>query len=76
MDFSTIIYNAEEGVGMITMNRPKVINAINDEFAWELYHAIDLIEEDNNVGTRVVTVTKFQRTVIRKAVPCHGFWEE
>ncbi|MBW1717280.1 MAG: enoyl-CoA hydratase/isomerase family protein [Deltaproteobacteria bacterium] len=55
MDFSTIIYSAEDGVGIITMNRPKSMNAINDEFMRELDQVIDLIEDDNNVGAVIVT---------------------
>ncbi len=55
MDFSTIIYSAEDGVGIITINRPKSMNAINDEFMRELDQVIDLIEDDNNVGAVIVT---------------------
>lgn len=55
MDFNTIIYNAEDGIGIITMNRPKSMNAINDEFMRELGHAIDLIETDEEVGAVIVT---------------------
>ena len=55
MDFNTIIYNSEEGVGIITMNRPKSMNAINDEFVRELGQAIDLIEADEKVEAVIVT---------------------
>ena len=37
------------------MNRPKSMNAINDEFMRELGHAIDLIETDEEVGAVIVT---------------------
>ena len=55
MDFNTIIYNVEDGIGIITMNRPESMNAINDEFMRELGQVIGLIEADEKVGAVIVT---------------------
>ena len=55
MDFNTIIYNVEDGIGIITMNRPKSMNAINADFMREFDQAIDLIEADEKVGAVIVT---------------------
>ena len=55
MSFSTIIYDKEDVIGIITMNRPKSMNAIHDEFVRELDQVFDLIEEDEEVGPVIVT---------------------
>ena len=55
MGFNTINYEEEDGVGLIVMNRPKSMNAINDEFIMELGQAIDLVEADEKVGVVIVT---------------------
>ena len=58
-EFNTIIYSVEENIAVITINRPKFLNALNSEVLKELSEAIDLIENDPQV--RVVIVTGSRR---------------
>lgn len=55
MEFQNIIYSAEDGVGIITLNRPKVLNALNQEIMLEIGRAIDLIAADDQVKVVIIT---------------------
>lgn len=55
MNYETIIYQNEAGVTTITLNRPKVYNAVNNQLADELLQALDTAEKDEN--TRVIVLT-------------------
>lgn len=53
--FNTILLDKENGVGTITLNRPDVYNAINDEISFELQAALKDVTKDSEV--RVVVIT-------------------
>lgn len=55
MDYETILLNIEDGVGMITMNHPKTLNALTTASIRELSAALDELEADKSV--RVVIIT-------------------
>jgi len=48
-------YNVENGVGTITLNRPDVYNALNDEITFEMQDAFKAVSKDEHV--RVVVLT-------------------
>lgn len=48
-------YNVENGVATITLNRPDVYNALNDEITFEMQDAFKAVSKDENV--RVVVLT-------------------
>ncbi len=48
-------YTVEQGVATITLNRPDVYNALNDEITFEMQDAIKAVSKDENV--RVVVLT-------------------
>lgn len=48
-------YSAEQGVATITLNRPDVYNALNDEITYELQDALKAVARDEQV--RVVVLT-------------------
>lgn len=48
-------YNVEQGVATITLNRPDVYNALNDEITFEMQDAFKTVSKDENV--RVVVLT-------------------
>lgn len=54
-DFTHLIYNEEEGVATITLNRPEVYNALNDEITFELQDAFKLVSKTAEVRTVVLT---------------------
>ncbi|NPV90847.1 MAG: hypothetical protein HPY50_08750 [Firmicutes bacterium] len=49
MSFTTITYEREAAIGTITLNRPGVMNAIDDTMANELYEVLSSIENDREV---------------------------
>ena len=55
MAYETILYEAAEGTAKITLNRPKVLNALNAQVLSELGRAFDEARKDETV--RVVLVT-------------------
>lgn len=53
-DFEVIIYEKQDGVGYITLNRPKALNAYNIRMRDELYQVLEAIKEDDDI--RVVII--------------------
>ncbi|MEA4925636.1 MAG: enoyl-CoA hydratase-related protein [Syntrophomonadaceae bacterium] len=58
MEFQNIIYNVENEIGIITLNRPKVLNALNQELMKEVGRAVDLIAADEKVKAVILTGSK------------------
>jgi len=54
-DIKTIIYNKIEGVGIITLNRPRRMNALNLQLVKELNETLDNIERDDEVLSVIIT---------------------
>jgi len=56
MDFQNIIAEKkDDGVALITLNRPDALNALNDALINELGTAIDTFETDTDIGCIVIT---------------------
>lgn len=55
MAFNTILLDIKEGVGTITLNRPDVFNAFNDEMSFELQDALKEVEKNKEVRAIVLT---------------------
>ena len=55
MEFKNIILEKKEGIAKITMNRPKVLNALNLEVLEELSGAIKDIKDDEEVKGVIIT---------------------
>jgi len=53
--FETLIYDVKNGVGTVTLNRPEVMNATNDQLYRELSALIREIADDDRVGCVVLT---------------------
>ena len=54
MEYRYVIYESKDQIGWITLNRPDVMNAINQEMAGEIVSACRWAEEDDSV--RVVVL--------------------
>ncbi|TCP56052.1 2-(1,2-epoxy-1,2-dihydrophenyl)acetyl-CoA isomerase [Tumebacillus sp. BK434] len=55
--YETILYALENGVLTLTLNRPQVMNAYNQQMGDELYDALKKAEQDDNVRAIVLTGT-------------------
>ncbi len=55
MSYENIIVETRGKVGLITLNRPKAMNALNDKLIDEISAALDGFEADPNIGCMVVT---------------------
>ncbi|RMP71948.1 Enoyl-CoA hydratase/isomerase protein, partial [Pseudomonas syringae pv. berberidis] len=58
MDYETILSEVVGGVGLVTLNRPKALNALNARLIDELNHALDQFEADSAIGCIVLTGTQ------------------
>ena len=45
MEYKSLLLNKEEGLGIVTINRPKTLNALNVEVFQELYQMFTEIEK-------------------------------
>ncbi|MBD5801803.1 putative enoyl-CoA hydratase echA8 [Azoarcus sp. Aa7] len=55
MEYSNIIVETRGRVGLITLNRPKAMNALNDQLIDEVGYALDGFEKDEDIGAIVIT---------------------
>ncbi len=55
MEYKTIELIREEGVGFIYLNRPKVLNALNETMKNELIHALKETEEDDRIRAMILS---------------------
>ncbi len=55
MAYQHIITETKNNVGLITLNRPKVLNALSSDVMDELAAAIDAFEADRAIGAIVIT---------------------
>ena len=53
--FETIIVSTEGKVGLITLNRPHSLNALNTQLISEVNRALDAFEADPSIGCIVIT---------------------
>lgn len=55
LDFLTLNVEHRGRVGLITLNRPKQLNALNEELTRELALALDSLENNTEIGCIVIT---------------------
>jgi enoyl-CoA hydratase len=55
MGYSTILYESREGIGFLTINRPKVLNALNDQTIDEIRNVLSDVKNDDQVRTIILT---------------------
>lgn len=54
-NYSLITVEYDNGVGIIRLNRPTVLNALCREMLIELSQALDMLEEDERIGALMIT---------------------
>ena len=55
MTYEHILVDVEEGVAILTLNRPESLNAMNRKLSVELHHALKAAEADDAIGCIVIT---------------------
>ncbi|WP_174343902.1 enoyl-CoA hydratase-related protein, partial [Nocardia cyriacigeorgica] len=54
-EFETILLERKGRVGLITLNRPKALNALNAQVLDDVIAALDELEHDDEIGAVVIT---------------------
>ena len=54
-EFAEVIYEANQGIATITLNRPEKINSLTNQMHADLRSAFDLVDQDPNI--RVILIT-------------------
>jgi len=55
LEYTNLLFTNENGIGLITINRPKVLNALNSETLKELDNLLDAVAQDNAVKVVIIT---------------------
>ena len=55
MNYENILLEKAEDIGVITLNRPKALNALNDALIGDLALGLDELEADDAIGAIVIT---------------------
>jgi enoyl-CoA hydratase len=55
MPYEMILTETRGRVGLVTINRPKAMNALNNQLMRELMDALDTFDKDDNIGAMVIT---------------------
>src|ERR1700744_4642589 len=53
--YEHILVEIEDGVGVLTLNRPEVLNAMNRKLSSELHDAVGAMDADDGIGCIVIT---------------------
>ena len=54
-EYEHILVDHEDGVAIVTLNRPEVLNAMNNKLSAELHDAIVQADANDDVGCIVIT---------------------
>ena len=57
MAYQSIIFHKKDGIAKITLNRPKVLNALNSALLKELKQALENIQKDENINVVILAGT-------------------
>ena len=55
MNFANLLYENQDGIAVITMNRPKALNALNQDTLDELNQVVDMLAKDSTVQVVILT---------------------
>lgn len=55
MDYETLLVEKRDEVGIITLNRPKALNALNSTVMKEMRHIMQAFSADDSIGAIVIT---------------------
>ena len=72
MNYQTIIYEKEDHIGWIRLNRPERMNAVIEEMYAEIKTVLELILKDDQVRVVILTGTSFEKAGVLKQTFCAG----
>lgn len=55
MNFDNLLFERDGNIGILSINRPKALNALNSQVLEELEQAIDIIEKDEEIHIVILT---------------------
>jgi enoyl-CoA hydratase len=55
MDYQNILVSREERIGIVALNRPKVLNALNTEMMSELVEALEGLDQEEGIRCLILT---------------------
>jgi enoyl-CoA hydratase len=55
MEFKNLKFEKDGNIGILTLSRPKALNALNTEVLLELKSAVEIIQEDENIYVLIFT---------------------
>ena len=55
MNYTSILVETRGKVGLITLNRPRALNALNNQLMREVMDALEIFDQDENIGAMVLT---------------------
>ena len=55
MDYEVVLVSREGRVGVVTLNRPQALNALNSQLIAEIDHALDAFDADPEIGCMILT---------------------
>jgi enoyl-CoA hydratase len=55
MSYEMILTEIRGRVGLITLNRPQVMNALNNQLMHEVMNALDIFDKNDEIGAMVIT---------------------
>ena len=55
MDYECIIFKKEQHIGIIRLNRPKVLNAMNRQLWLEMLDALEVVRNDKKIKVLIIT---------------------
>ena len=54
-EYQNLLFEKDNGIGIVTINRPKALNALNEATVRELDKIIDVIEQDDSIKIVILT---------------------
>ena len=55
MKFDTILFEEKDSIALITLNRPKKLNAFNQSMLFDLLKAFDHCDQSDSIKTIIIT---------------------
>ena len=72
MEFETVLYDTEDGIGVIRLNRPSRMNAVIEQMYLDLQAVLEKAREDESVRVLILTGSVLKRPEGEKQAFCAG----